>query len=396
MTTSLACSLVISLGVWVATPSVAGLREIEEVQETPAVPDSPQAPETPKVEAPRIIVLEADTLVRRTTRVIHKETGEGLQIISRDGDTTRIAWDFKKRGAADDDVDLVRFGEDIVIDEDQEIAGDVIAVGGDIEVRGQVHGDVVSIGGLVRVKPGGLVDGDVVSMGGKVDKAPGGHIGGSDIGLRLVPGLARLADGGGLSILVKGVVLGVALGLALLLGWLVELFGAARSRSVAAQFQDHLWSSLGVGFGLFLLSGPAILLLVVTVIGIPVAVLLPFALLLLFATGFVIVASQLGQRVVGFDGDTLGHRVKGLFAGLVLFAALLLMGDLLRRLPGPLPAIGLFVKLFTGAAIGTVALAGAGAIVLTRFGARPAVPPVPALGPYEVGGASLLHGDPRP
>lgn len=393
---SAALALCLGLGLGDGAPAIAGLTEIESVQEVPAVPDAPDPPETPQVEAPRIIVLEADTLVRRTTRVIHKEAGEGLQIITKDGDTTRIAWDFKKRGAAEDDVDLVRFGEDIVIDEDQEIAGDVIAVGGDIEVRGQVHGDVVSIGGLVRVKPGGLVDGDVVSMGGKVDKAPGGHIGGSDIGLRFVPGLARLANGGGLSMLVRGVVLGVLAALALLLGWMVEWFAAARSRSVAAQFQDHLWSSLGVGFGLFLLSGPAVLLLVVTVIGIPVAVLLPFFLLLIFAAGFVIVTSQVGQRVVGFEGDTLGHRLKGLFAGLALFSALLLMGDLLRSLPGPLPAIGLLVKLFTGAAIGTVALAGAGAVVITRFGSRPGMPPLPATDPYEAGGPSLLPGDPRP
>jgi hypothetical protein len=51
--------------------------------------------------------------------------------------------------------DIVRFGEHIVIEEDEEVMGDVVAIGGSIDVRGKVMGDVVSVGGSLNVAPTG-------------------------------------------------------------------------------------------------------------------------------------------------------------------------------------------------------------------------------------------------
>ncbi len=361
--------------------AVAGLREIPDRPTPPTTSgdsrlDAPRAPEVPA--PPRIVVLDADTLPPSPPRTTPKPDTDRLRVVDKNGDTTEIAWDFKKRGAKGKDVDLVRFGEDILIDEDQEIEGNVVSVGGNVEVRGRVHGDVVSIGGRVRVRPNGAVDGDVVSMGGQVDKSPGAHIRGSDVGLRLLPGLARhLPFGRAPGFLARAVGSVVVLAGLFLLGWVLDRLARRRVRSVTAHLRDHLWSSLFVGIGVLILAGPAFVLLLVTVIGIPLAALLPFLVLLGLASGYLVVATMVGQRVLGGEGDDGVAWIKGMVAGLAICLVLFTVGDIVRAGPGVLHAMGIMIRLFTLAAVGIAATTGLGSIVLTRGGKREVPPELP-------------------
>lgn len=72
---------------------------------------------------------------------------------------------------ADEDGDVVKFS-DIVIDKNQHVTGDVVSIGGDIEVYGDVDGDVVSAFGDVYLE-GCRVGGDVAAPFGKITKEEG-------------------------------------------------------------------------------------------------------------------------------------------------------------------------------------------------------------------------------
>jgi len=83
--------------------------------------------------------------------------------------------------------DMVNVGGSVTVPANTRVSGDAVAVGGSVDVRGQVTGDAVAIGGSVRVRPGGTVDGDAVSMGGQVDREGDGVIAGEVIQIGVLP-----------------------------------------------------------------------------------------------------------------------------------------------------------------------------------------------------------------
>lgn len=66
------------------------------------------------------------------------------------------------------------FGKDVVIDTQQWYCGHVMDYGGNITVLGRVSNDVVAVGGSIVVS--GEVDGRVLALGGNVTLLPGAHI----------------------------------------------------------------------------------------------------------------------------------------------------------------------------------------------------------------------------
>lgn len=60
------------------------------------------------------------------------------------------------------------------------VAGDVAVFGGSLQVHdgGHIYGDVATLGGSVEIENGAQVDGDVSSAGGSVERAQGAFIGG--------------------------------------------------------------------------------------------------------------------------------------------------------------------------------------------------------------------------
>ncbi|MFH0931161.1 MAG: hypothetical protein V1890_04430, partial [Candidatus Zixiibacteriota bacterium] len=84
--------------------------------------------------------------------------------------------------------DLVKFGKDITIEEGEKVTGDVVAIGGNVRVKGLVEGDVVSIGGNIFVSSTGIIEKDATSVGGDVIRDPGSIIKGETVGLDFLPG----------------------------------------------------------------------------------------------------------------------------------------------------------------------------------------------------------------
>ncbi|MFZ0707844.1 MAG: hypothetical protein WAM71_19755 [Candidatus Korobacteraceae bacterium] len=89
--------------------------------------------------------------------------------------------------------DRVQFGSSINVSEDEQVGdlvcigcsirmagtcGDVVAIGGRIDLEGHAKGDVVAVGGGVRLSDNAQVGGDVVTIGGALARGPGSEVGG--------------------------------------------------------------------------------------------------------------------------------------------------------------------------------------------------------------------------
>ncbi len=67
----------------------------------------------------------------------------------------------------DTEDDVVKFG-DVVIEDDMRVTGDVVSIGGDVTVYGNVRGDVVSVFGDVFLRGDAYIEGDVAAPFGKI------------------------------------------------------------------------------------------------------------------------------------------------------------------------------------------------------------------------------------
>ena len=68
------------------------------------------------------------------------------------------------------------------------MTGDVVSIGGSVDVFGQVSGSVVSVGGGVNLHPSAIVEGDAVVVGGSVNSEPGAVVHGQNVSVG--PGFA--------------------------------------------------------------------------------------------------------------------------------------------------------------------------------------------------------------
>ena len=298
----------------------------------------------------------------------------------------------------------VHFLGDVRVDEDERVTEPVVAIGGNVDVRGQVDDDVVAVGGSVRLGPKALVRGSVTSVGGRIHQEQGAEIRG-DVNEVAVGQSFRFGDGDWTPFWHRDMFSGwfrllgtlLRISVLLLLALIVVIAASTPLERIARRAGDEPWVSGFVGLMAQVLFVPVLVLTVVvlaiSIIGIPLLLLVPFALVaLLFAVlmGFVGVARRVGQWAVG------SHRshLVATAVGVVLITAGTVLARLLWLIPGPIAPIAIVVAvlgLFVEYVAWTV---GLGATLLTRFGTRgpgdrfaeapvvppPVPPPVPAEG----------------
>lgn len=80
----------------------------------------------------------------------------------------KAALAYSSGDSSGDDV-VVLGGQHEVIREGQEVAGDLVVIGGSADVYGTVDGDAVALGGRIYIAPQGHVDGSLVNLGGVID-----------------------------------------------------------------------------------------------------------------------------------------------------------------------------------------------------------------------------------
>ena len=70
----------------------------------------------------------------------------------------------------------MNIGGDVKVDEDERVTDAVVAVGGNVDVRGRVEDDVVAVLGDVRLGPHAVVTGSVTSVGGRIEQERGAEV----------------------------------------------------------------------------------------------------------------------------------------------------------------------------------------------------------------------------
>jgi hypothetical protein len=147
---------------------------------------------------------------------------------------------------------------------------------------------------------------------------------------------------------------------------------------------DGFLKSFFIGFLGLLAILPVFILLLVTIIGIPVAlIVLPLALILATFLGDASVALAVGERIKKTLNFSTDSKIFLIAAGLLILELPFLLSGLLLIMEGAAVAgMGIFL-LIIGALLNLVLwMVGFGAVILTRFGGRskaaPAAPSAPS------------------
>lgn len=207
------------------------------------------------------------------------------------------------------------------------LRGDALALDGDVEVWGRVTGSVGVVHGRVVLRPLARVDGDVRVVSGWVERFPGAQVGGRVIAgrLRSVP-LRRPGSGTFSGFVLRAAALWAMAGLTALVAAVAALFPGPVSR-IARTLSASPGASFLAGVLLWVLLPPLGLVLLVSLVGIPLLALLPFALSLLALTGLAGAALLVGSRLAE------AFRWRPRPAGSALVGAAVLAA--LFLLPGP-------------------------------------------------------------
>lgn len=302
----------------------------------------------------------------------------------------------------DADEDRVVVGGSIHITSGEVLEGDAVVVGGYLRIDGHVTGDAVVVGGSMELGPNAIVEGDAVSVGGMIDKAPGARIDGqiSEVGFHVPEfgfrhGWNAPAPFGGIGNLIGTVMFVVVLGLLTCLALLLARRPIERMES---RIRTSPWKAAAVGLAGQILFFPVlflvVVLLAVSIVGIPLLIAVPFAILALVIgtlLGFTAVAKALGHEAESRFGWSHDSAYVSLLVGLGLIMAVSFFGSAIGLAGGPLGVFGTILGVL-GFVVQYIAWTiGFGALLLTRFGTRyrwgdegAAVPPSPAA-PYEPG-----------
>lgn len=259
---------------------------------------------------------------------------------------------------------IVRIWSDAHVPAGEVIDGEVVAVFGSVTIEGTVTREVVAVLGSVYLKPGARVDGDVVSIGGSIEQGEGVTIKGESVQLGLSPITFGLP--------ARSVILfaiGAGWLVSMFTGWIFALLFPSGMLRVGTVVERRPAASFFLGVlsvpGFFL----ALILLCITVIGIPLAILLPMLYMLVGYVGQLAATAVLGARLSRrslSEGLMLPLLVGTLFvAGLLGVGAVMMVGD------GASQPVAFFLLLSGALLLLGLGALGTGAALLSRFGTRP-------------------------
>ena len=289
------------------------------------------------------------------------------------------------------DHERIAFFDHIYIETHEHLEAEAIAFFGDIHVMGEVNDIVVSIGGDVYIT--GTVTDEVVAPFGNVYLGENAIVEGDIVAIdvfaekgAIIDGTVRLVHLPYLPFSSRGtdlmltllVSISVLLGFTMLLGLLIQVAAPANVDRVEARIRGNPVGVFLGGILVQILTLPVFTLLVVTLIGIPVAFLvLPLVLLAALLLGYVAVSRILGEALIRREGS---RRLVALsfILGAVILITPLIIGVSLKIPSGIGTNVGATIlaimgntALFLGMAVMYIAsTAGLGAAVVSRLGFR--------------------------
>jgi len=262
--------------------------------------------------------------------------------------------------------DVVQFTGNITIEPNEQIRGNVVAISGNIDVKGTVYGNVTALVGNIRLHSGSLVSGNVTAIAGAIEQEEGAVVNGR------ITSQERVSEGYRYSTPYHYKYdyrfdFHPPSPWQRFLGWLLSLVGLlALTAAAVAVFPNNLIAMkkgieteplrlLGIGFLGWLALPVVLLALILTVIGIPVAILLAICLPILVLIGLIVMALFTGQQL----DQALGNSYPSFVDNRPLIQGL--KGIVLIWIVKAIPFVGWLVWPLA-------ALIGMGTVLATRFG----------------------------
>jgi hypothetical protein len=332
-----------------------------DVTEVPEAPEAPEAPEVP----------EAPEASRRPSRHV---SGDRINV----GGSVHV----RQNETADE---AVAVGGSVEVE--GEVNDGVTAIGGPARIEGRVGGGVVSVGGSVYLGPRAVVNGDVTSVGGSIERSPGAVINGATSEVGMLPFLRHrgfrtgpiwgrhwgLWDG--VSNLLGSL---MSLVLSGLLVCLVLLVARRPLERVDRQLVAQPWRAALVGLAGSVFFWPLLIvmtiLLAITIVGCVLFLLYPFLLLyvaLLLLLGYTAAAYRLGRWLEVRFSRNFGGPYAAALAGVLALKIWSVLGNLFDLVPGPFGFFSVLTSLFGALVTTTAVVVGFGAVILARFGLEP-------------------------
>ena len=265
------------------------------------------------------------------------------------------------------------------------ISGAAVTARGDLTVSGSVGGDAIAVGGDVIVRQGGVIGGDALAVDGRV-RLEGGTIRGETRTIAGPLGMtpATAAPRSALSSMWHQLLLALGwLAILAAIGVVVILFARSNLEGVADAIERNFGRAFLVGIAAELAVLPALLMLIVVLVLIPIVgwALLPFACIGLLiavagalALGFLSMAQVTGEALMRRTQRGAGGLERVVFVGLVAYMSLWILAALLAWSGPAGGAMRIIALLLTWVA----ATVGFGATILSRGGTaeapRPSIP----------------------
>jgi hypothetical protein len=284
-------------------------------------------------------------------------------------DATVVAGDAYVRAGEVHDADIVAVGG--VVRVEGTVTGDVVVIFGTIEVDGSIEGDVVSVMSRCTLGDGARIDGELVNVGWGVERAPGSQVKGAIVNLNFMSFVPFAGRGGGWSGLLR---LWFLFRLACLAAFFVILLLITalvprRLEVIAAAFPRRWGWSILAGLAAYAASVIGCTFLALTFIGIPLAIALGFAMLVIKWVGLAsilyLIGTTAGRNLFKRD---LSHLAAAL-GGFAAYALLILVP---------------FFGMIFGMVVNVLAV---GIVLVTRFGAEE---------PWGISGAAAAGPEPAP
>ncbi|MCK4523730.1 hypothetical protein KAU15_02285 [candidate division WOR-3 bacterium] len=235
-----------------------------------------------------------------------------------------------------------KFNNDITLVEDSIYSDDLITIGGNLDVRGIVDGDVVGIGALVyinghitgdlvligssgRIDSNTIVDGEFVSIGSFVDMHDSVSLSGPVVSINWGPfnklaglryNVSKIEQGFTIASLISSIAKFISI---FLLGCLVLLLFKKFSRCEDTIINNPLRTFL-IGIFSEILFIPAIIVLTISIIGIP---FIPVFILIVFLgifIGAIIIMQIIGKFILKEFKKTDKHFSMNLFIGFAVLS----------------------------------------------------------------------------
>ena|SRR5437867_9309668 len=264
---------------------------------------------------------------------------------------------------------------------------DVVCIGGTATVEGKVEGDVVVIRGKLilsgeasdvvtvlsdtRVDSSAVIHGDFVHVLGHMEQDPSATVQGQvvDLGSRLPSHVQRILSRGFLGILLFLRIVSLIVSLVLIL--LLALLAPERIDRMSIAVEPRWPASLGFGLLGYVVAVVLTVLFVITLIGIPLAILLWLVVKILGLLGVAAILAVIGRKVGAGTGLTspAPSILAAVFVGFLVIAVVRFI-----------PVLGGLVWL-------VLSVLGLGLTLVTKVGSSPAAGIVPGA-PAVAGGAS--------